>query len=1360
MKLQSLLVTIITCLALSCLANAAVIWETGFESPTYNIGTLVPQDSWEYHSSFDSGNDVTNDNVYAGSQAVRLFNNGAGHADYSMVRRLVDMSGVNITDSVIRFSCHVWPNTKYDGFRIYDSGWGSQVLLAIRDTGVGLGGKSFQAHYTNWNAVSLVFDVLNQEVIQFTVNSETASISTAATFMPAGIRLSAQHSQPWPLGSVPNTYFDNVRVETEAPFRVGGTPSSIEFPPGETVGVFDVSSLSSGETYTVQATGMDPWISSVEPSSFTADAVTPVSVTVTINRASITAPVLGAVRFSSDISKIFRDVTLSVQMQGVYTNACKYSFPASYDGTGTTVTDIGGLGNDATLLSNANAYVAGEYPSGGSGGSFNAGLPNDFYTDAPIILNNNMIALYGGFSYDVWIKWNGEACPNGKIIDYAGTDFISLNDGELKFGMVNNPGYTGTEISTNGLVQDVWYHVVAIFNTQGNSIDSEGGIAGLMQLFVDDELVARKNWGKGTFGDDLNRSIGFGNHPNHYANNDFKGMIYNPCVSYGVIPMPVPPNPPLGVSATDDLSDKIQVSWHVVSYATKYTVYRSKQDDSATATDISGEITGLSYDDTSAQITNTYYYWVKAGNDYGFSDFSASDAGFRKLPGFPDAPQNVQATDGTYKDKVDITWSAVSNTDAYIVFRNTEDNSAGAADISGEITETTYSDTDAEPGIIYYYWVRAKNSGGLGPFSAGDQGYLELPGIVYDGFDYTAGEVLDGKDGGYGWPGTWLGIADGTVTIQSPGLEYDILKTAGNCVRFSPTNAHTSGQTRSLSATYGNQVTTLWASSIMQVVNEETASGFGVQYAQGLSAGKGWGLTFWGLGNAWGQNQVSTVSITNQAFMLVRMDLTTNTSDTAYLWVNPPLDSEPDVLNADVIKVTDPDKRINFNAISFNGYQNIDVVLDEIRLGRTFREVAPTDAATSVDASDGQFDDRIDITWLVNGAKTKFIVLRNTTDDSSGASDVSGDITTNFFSDTTAVAGQTYYYWVQAYKDATPAPLSYSDIGFRAVSGAPDPPTNVQASDGTVETHVQITWTASSGATKYEVFRNTVDNWETAVSVSGEITPTEYSDSDVVPGRTYYYWVKAGNASGWSFFSDSDSGFKPAELVAYYRLNELEGTNALDSSANQFDGVYRDTPILGMQSVNPDLYNTAVGFNPDGGFGSMAMASNTPIRQLTNNFSVALWVKPEESELPGDQVFIGNPQVGIGWIVASVEGRIKFTTWAVQDYISSGTAVSNGAWTHIAVTMNENNNVQFYVDGEPFESLKIGPAPANYGLIETYLATDGNDSYPYFGVLDEVRVYQGLLSPDEIRDLAYIPEPGILGMVILAALGAFVVRRK
>ncbi len=63
---------------------------------------------------------------------------------------------------------------------------------------------------------------------------------------------------------------------------------------------------------------------------------------------------------------------------------------------------------------------------------------------------------------------------------------------------------------------------------------------------------------------------------------------------------------------------------------------------------------------------------------------------------------------------------------------------------------------------------------------------------------------------------------------------------------------------------------------------------------------------------------------------------------------------------------------------------------------------------------------------------------------------------------------------------------SAGDAGYRAVAvTAPTAPTGVAATDGTYTDHVHVGWTAVSGATSYDVLRNTTNNASTA-SLSGQ----------------------------------------------------------------------------------------------------------------------------------------------------------------------------------------------------------------------------------------------------------------------------------
>lgn len=113
------------------------------------------------------------------------------------------------------------------------------------------------------------------------------------------------------------------------------------------------------------------------------------------------------------------------------------------------------------------------------------------------------------------------------------------------------------------------------------------------------------------------------------------------------------------------------------------------------------------------------------------------------VPQAPGAPQNVQASDGAYADKVNITWDALPGAAEYRVYRGENGDVASAIPLNQAWqTAASFEDATAQPPtpppfgcfgdpqpVIYTYWVQARiaPAGGTptepGAFSAPDAGY-------------------------------------------------------------------------------------------------------------------------------------------------------------------------------------------------------------------------------------------------------------------------------------------------------------------------------------------------------------------------------------------------------------------------------------------------------------------------------------------------------------------------------------------------------------------------------------------------------------------------------------------------------------
>ncbi len=71
------------------------------------------------------------------------------------------------------------------------------------------------------------------------------------------------------------------------------------------------------------------------------------------------------------------------------------------------------------------------------------------------------------------------------------------------------------------------------------------------------------------------------------------------------------------------------------------------------------------------------------------------------------------ASDGTFTDRVTISWPAIPDATNYRLVRNTI-NSPGAAETLTTTTATSFEDTTALPGVNYFYFLQVSQSGGTG----------------------------------------------------------------------------------------------------------------------------------------------------------------------------------------------------------------------------------------------------------------------------------------------------------------------------------------------------------------------------------------------------------------------------------------------------------------------------------------------------------------------------------------------------------------------------------------------------------------------------------------------------------------------
>lgn len=516
---------------------------------------------------------------------------------------------------------------------------------------------------------------------------------------------------------------------------------------------------------------------------------------------------------------------------------------------------------------------------------------------------------------------------------------------------------------------------------------------------------------------------------------------------------------PAGLSASDGTyTDKVRLTWSSVSAATFYRLFYS--------TSAGGppvyltQTTNLLYDTNPATPERPYYYWVQACNEYGCSDYSTVESGYREMP----TPASVAASDGSYTGQIRITWVNILGATYYKVYRAT---SPGSQAYLADSSNAYYDDTSAIPGRTYYYYIQAYNSYGSGAQSSYDSGWREM--AIPTGFSATDGAYIDKTRI------TWSSVygADTYSVYRS--------ETAGGATMLlgSPagTSLDDSSGTPERHYFYYVKACNAYRCSSLSAYNEgwrEVAS------PTGLTASDGSYTNIVDLN--WNSLSGATHykvygGVTSSSFSYLGETSFTNYQHTS---------GTPERIYYYHVEAC--------NSYGCGGYSNDDT---------GWRELT---APTGLSASDGTFAGRVFLEWTSNPDATYYKVYRGATADNLA---YLSDAPTAAFSDYTASAGNTYYYAVQACNIYGCGLKSSSDSGSCTVGAV----SWVSASDGVFTDKVFISWGNVTSADFYQVFRISYSPTQNEIYL-GQTTSTNLDDIFAVPEQIYDYYVLACEDGG------------------------------------------------------------------------------------------------------------------------------------------------------------------------------------------------------------------------------------------------------
>jgi fibronectin type 3 domain-containing protein len=595
------------------------------------------------------------------------------------------------------------------------------------------------------------------------------------------------------------------------------------------------------------------------------------------------------------------------------------------------------------------------------------------------------------------------------------------------------------------------------------------------------------------------------------------------------------PAAPANLTATAG-NAQVTLTWTASSGATSYNIYRSTTSGGEGTTPIATGISSSSYTNTGLTNGTTYFYKVAAVNSAGTSPLS-SEASATPQVAAPAAPTNLAATAGNAQ--VSLTWTASSGAASYNIYRSTTSGGEGSTPIATGVGTTSYTDTGLTNGTTYFYQVAAVNTGGTSAKSAETSATPSTQ--VFIG-EQTILSSVDSNNGN--WLIAQLATLSQAATIQSLSL---YASTAAGKVRLGVYDATGPGGGPGKLLAAANEITPVTGWNTASVVTPVTLAA-GSYWLAFLPSDNNLAMPIASTGSAaWYQFTYGALPAT---FSTTPTDATAHWSVYATLALNTvsvpaaPTNLAATAGNAQVsLTWTAPSGASSYNVyrststgtetLLASGVGSTSYTDTGLTNGTTYfykvaavngagtgplsgeasatPQVAAPAAPTNLAATAGNA--QVSLTWTASSGATSYNIYRSTSSGGEGSTPIATGITVTSFTDMGLTNGTTYFYKVAAVNAGGTSPPSAEASATPQVP-APAAPTNLAATAGNAQ--VSLTWTASSGATSYNIYRSTSSGGEGSTPIAAGITVTSFTDTGLTNGTTYFYRVAAVNAGGTS----------------------------------------------------------------------------------------------------------------------------------------------------------------------------------------------------------------------------------------------------
>ena len=511
----------------------------------------------------------------------------------------------------------------------------------------------------------------------------------------------------------------------------------------------------------------------------------------------------------------------------------------------------------------------------------------------------------------------------------------------------------------------------------------------------------------------------------------------------------------------------VTLTWNDSPDALWYNVYRSTTSGGEGSTPYA---TNVDFGWVDANVVNggVYYYVVTAVDMSGEGSPSNEALGAPLLP----APTPLVVTPGNASVK--LTWSLVSSAATYSVYRSPTPGAEGSTPYAIGVA-SGWTDTNVTNGTAYYYEVAG----------------LDASSVV----------------------GTLSNEAKAVPVVPLPSAPSNIAISGGtgfDLMSFTPVQGALSYNIRRGPSSGGEQ-TSIYATTVSPVFEDDSVID-GITYFYTITAV-----------NSYGESPPSTeVSATPLDAPTLTSTVAASSSEIDVAWgtvegaVGYLVEMSPDGTTTWTILANQSGTTIANTGLlaGVTYYYRVSATAPNSQSAQSATGSAATSGTAStpiapagLSATPGNLS--ISLNWSAVYGATSYSVYRSTTSLGEGSTPFLTGVMQPLYVNTGLTSGTPYYYTVTAVNSAGESVQSTEVTATPAPP--PSAPTGLTINAGTWNT--SLTWTATSGAASYYIYRGTSAGGEDTVPYDSS-SVAGYTDEFVDDGTTYYYFVTAVSAIG------------------------------------------------------------------------------------------------------------------------------------------------------------------------------------------------------------------------------------------------------